>query len=80
MFWWMPFIPLFDPFSIASDQRQHDKKPNPTKATTAIGRSQSPSQRASAKPPAKAARKQLAGKAPLGSLPAEKEQSADRCA
>ena len=27
MFWWMPFVPLFDPFNIASDQRQYvDKK------------------------------------------------------
>jgi hypothetical protein len=23
MFWWMPFVPLFDPFNIASDQRQY---------------------------------------------------------
>jgi hypothetical protein len=52
------------------------RKLNPTKATTAIGRSQSPSQRASAKPQAKAARKQLVGKAPLGSLPARKVRSA----
>jgi len=27
MFWWMPFVTLFDPFSIASDERQNaDKK------------------------------------------------------
>jgi len=27
MFWWLPFAPLFDPFNIASDQRQYaDKK------------------------------------------------------
>src|SRR5688572_21388815 len=52
------------------------RKPNPTKAATAIGRSQSPSQRANAKPPAKAPRKQLVGKAPLGSLPARKGRSA----
>ena len=23
MFWWMPFLPLFDPFNVASDQRQY---------------------------------------------------------
>jgi hypothetical protein len=23
MFWWMPFVPLFDPFSIVTDERQH---------------------------------------------------------
>jgi hypothetical protein len=27
MFWWMPFVPLFDPFNIVSDQRQYaDRK------------------------------------------------------
>jgi hypothetical protein len=23
MFWWMPFLPLFDPFNVASDQREY---------------------------------------------------------
>ena len=30
MFWWTPFLPLFDPFNVASDQRHHaDKKAQP---------------------------------------------------
>ena len=45
---------------------------SPAKATKGTGRNQKPS----AKPPPKAARKQLAGKAPLGSLPARKGRSA----
>ena len=43
---------------------------NPARATKATGRGQS------AKPPAKAARNQPAGKAPLGSLPGKKGRSA----
>jgi bifunctional non-homologous end joining protein LigD len=46
------------------------QRSSPAKATKAIGRGQS------AKPPAKAARKQLLGKAPLGSLPGKKGRSA----
>src|SRR5688572_28745169 len=45
---------------------------SPAKATKATGRAQRPSP----KPRSKAARKQLVGKAPLGSLPARKGRSA----
>src|SRR5688572_1498821 len=51
------------------------RKPSPTKATIAIGHSENSSQGVSAKPPAKAARKSLVGKAPLRSLPARKGRS-----
>jgi hypothetical protein len=43
------------------------RKPSPDKVTTSLGRSQKP---------AKAAAKSLAGKAPLGSLPAKERRSA----
>jgi ATP-dependent DNA ligase len=52
------------------------RKPRPTKVKAAIGRSEGPGQRPSAKPPAKSSRVQLVGKAPLGSLPARKGRSA----